>query len=163
MTVPAGVQGQPRCQDVTASSNALRRARHGRGGRIGRHGLFPVNVLHNIVHLLSGVWGSAASRSIDGSRVYARGVATIHAVLTVMGLISAGNLYATFGLIPLYGNDIWLHALLAIVAACFGFRDEAADDRTQAPVARRTQRLRPVRAAAPGPGCRGACARGPVP
>jgi len=90
--------------------------------------LFAVNVLHNIVHLLFGVWGIAASRSIDGGRVYAKGVAIIYAILTVMGFITAGNLYTTFGLIPLYGNDIWLHALLAIVAAYFGFRSHEADE-----------------------------------
>ena len=87
--------------------------------------LFPVNVLHSIVHLLFGVWGILAARSLGGARGYFRAVAIIYAVLTVMGLIPA--LYTTFGLIPLYGNDVWLHALLAIVAAYFGWvnRDTA--------------------------------------
>jgi hypothetical protein len=31
------------------------------------------------------------------------------------------RLYTTFGLIPLYGHDIWLHAVLAAVGAYFGF------------------------------------------
>jgi hypothetical protein len=36
-----------------------------------------------------------------------------------------------FGLVPLFGNDIWLHALLAIIAAYFGWmhRDVATVDR----------------------------------
>jgi hypothetical protein len=84
-------------------------------------GLFPVNVLHNIVHLLFGVWGLIAARSASGAVGYAKAVAIIYALLTVMGLIPAANLHTTFGLIPLYGNDIWLHALLAAVAAYFGF------------------------------------------
>lgn len=84
-------------------------------------GLFPVNVLHNLVHLLFGGWGLAAARSTHGSVVYAKSVAIIYALLTVMGLIPAANLHATFGLVPLYGHDIWLHALLAIIAAYFGF------------------------------------------
>ena len=82
-------------------------------------GLFPVNVLHNIVHLLFGVWGLLAYKSLAASRTYGRGVAIIYAVLTVMGLVPALN--TTFGLIPIYGNDVWLHALLAIVAAYFGW------------------------------------------
>ena len=88
--------------------------------------LFPINVLHNIVHLLFGVWGLLAARSAAGARTYGRSVAIIYALLAVMGVISAGNLHTTFGLVPLYGNDIWLHALLAIVAGYFGFvhRDE---------------------------------------
>ena len=46
-----------------------------------------------------------------------------------MGFIPALRLHTTFGLVPLYGNDIWLHAVLAIVAGYFGFvyrRDEQA-------------------------------------
>jgi hypothetical protein len=82
-------------------------------------GMFPVNVLHNIVHLLFGVWGVLAARSLDGSRGYFRAVAIIYAVLAVMGLIDGLN--TTFGLIPLYGADVALHAVLAIGAAYFGF------------------------------------------
>ena len=82
-------------------------------------GLFPVNVLHNIVHLLFGVWGLLAYKSLAASKSYGRSVAIIYAVLMVMGFIPGLN--TTFGLIPLYGNDIWLHALLAAVAGYFGF------------------------------------------
>jgi hypothetical protein len=90
--------------------------------------MFPINVLHNIVHLLFGVWGLLAARSDAGARGYAKAVAIVYALLTVMGLIPALRLHTTFGLVPLYGNDIWLHALLAIVAGYFGFvhrREEA--------------------------------------
>lgn len=82
-------------------------------------GLFPVNVLHNLVHLGFGLWGLLASRSVAGAVGYARGVAILYAVLTVLGLIPATE--TLFGLVPLYGNDIWLHALLALIAAYFGF------------------------------------------
>ena len=82
-------------------------------------GLFPVNVLHNLVHLAFGVWGLVAARSVGGSFAYAKGVAVIYALLTVMGLIPATA--TTFGLVPIGGNDIWLHAVLAIVAGYFGF------------------------------------------
>src|SRR3954454_11290959 len=80
-------------------------------------GMFPVNVLHNIVHILFGIWGILAARSLSGARMYFRAVAVIYALLTVMGLVPSLN--TTFGMIPIYGNDVWLHALLAIVAAYF--------------------------------------------
>ena len=51
--------------------------------------------------------------------MYARGVAGIYALLTVLGLIPATN--TAFGLVPSYGHDVWLHAVLAVVAAYFGF------------------------------------------
>jgi len=81
--------------------------------------LFPINVLHNVVHLAFGIWGLVAYRTFSAARLYARGVAVIYAVLAVMGVIPMLN--TTFGLIPLYGHDIWLHALLAAVAAYFGW------------------------------------------
>lgn len=94
-------------------------------------GLFPVNLLHNLVHIAFGIWGLAASRSLGGSRGYFKGTSIIYAVFTVMGLIEAMRLWTTFGLVPLYGNDVWLHALLAAIAGYFGFvhKERGADNR----------------------------------
>src|SRR5947209_8604244 len=80
-------------------------------------GMFPTNVLHNIVHLLFGVWGIAASRSFNGARMYARIGGVAYLVLACLGFIAP----TTFGLIPIGGNDIWLHALLGVVLAGAGF------------------------------------------
>ena len=82
-------------------------------------GLFPVNALHNVVHIAFGIWGIAAYRSYTGAQGYSKAVAVIYAVLAIMGIIPGLN--TTFGLIPLYGHDIWLHAVIAIAAAYFGF------------------------------------------
>ena len=90
-------------------------------------GLFPVNILHNIVHILFGLWGLLSYKSLGAAKGYAKGVAMAYAVLTVAGFVP--GLDTMFGLVPLYGNDIWLHALLALVAAYFGWmhRDVATD------------------------------------
>ena len=87
-------------------------------------GLFPVNVLHNLVHILFGAWGLFAARTVNAGRTYARVVAVAYALLTILGLIPATN--TTFGLVPIYGHDIWLHALLAAVAGYFGFMHREA-------------------------------------
>lgn len=84
-------------------------------------GLFPVNVIHNFAHLVFGVWGLMASRSDGAAKTYGKVVFVAYAVLTVMGLISAMRLYTGFGLVPLYGHDVWLHAVLAAVGFYFGF------------------------------------------
>lgn len=84
-------------------------------------GLFPVNVLHNIVHILFGLWGLAAARSFDGARGYFKVVAVAYALLAVMGLLPPPA-STTFGLVPLHHHDVWLHAALSLVAAYFGFR-----------------------------------------
>ncbi len=82
-------------------------------------GLFPVNFLHNLFHIAWGVFGLATYRSFSNARLFARATAIVYGLLTVMGLIPGLN--TLFGLLPLYGNDIWLHALLALIAAYFGF------------------------------------------
>ncbi|MBD2080641.1 DUF4383 domain-containing protein [Leptolyngbya sp. FACHB-17] len=82
--------------------------------------LFPVNILHNIVHLGVGLWGLVSYRSYLASRTYARGLTIFYAILAIMGLFPVLN--TTFGLIPIFGHDIWLHALTAAIAAYFGFK-----------------------------------------
>jgi hypothetical protein len=119
----------------TASAAVDRRARrHGRAHETGagnppaaltrRHGLalglFPVNTLHNIVHLLFGALGLAAAwGAILSARSYFQLVAVAYGLLVVLGLIPATQ--TTFGLVPIWGADVWLHGLLAIASAYFGF------------------------------------------
>lgn len=82
-------------------------------------GLFPANFLHHLVHLAIGAWGIAASRKAAGARAFAKVLAVFYAVLGVMGLIPALN--TVFGLIPLFGLDVWLHFGTAAIAAFFGW------------------------------------------
>ena len=83
-------------------------------------GIFQVSILHNIVHLLFGALGIAAARGIVMSaRGYAQFIAVSYGLLTVLGLLPATH--TTFGLIPIYGNDVWLHGGIALVSAIVGF------------------------------------------
>lgn len=82
-------------------------------------GLFPINILHNIVHLAVGFWGLLSYRSYSGARNYGRGLAIFYGLLAVMGLFPVLN--TTFGLIPIFSHDVWLHAVTALIAAYFGF------------------------------------------
>ncbi|PYO06071.1 MAG: DUF4383 domain-containing protein [Gemmatimonadetes bacterium] len=80
-------------------------------------GIFPVNLLHNIVHLIFGIWGLAASRSWSGSKQFFIIVGILYALLTVVGFLSPNG----FGFVPLAGADIWLHCVLAIVMLLIGY------------------------------------------
>ena len=82
-------------------------------------GLFHVNWVHSLIHVLFGVGGIIASRVASSSVLYARIVAIAYGLLAIMGLVPALN--TVFGLVPIHGHDVWLHALLALVAAYFGF------------------------------------------
>ena len=92
-------------------------------------GLFPINWLHNLVHIAVGVWGIAAARSFGGAVGFARGLAILYGILTVLGLIPVTN--TLFGLAPLYSHDIWLHAGTTLVAAYFGWGSPSRPLRTE--------------------------------
>ncbi len=87
-------------------------------------GLFPVNLLHNLVHLAFGVWGLAAARTHDASRAYCRIAGVIYLVLTVLGFVAPNG----FGLVPLGGADPFLHLVLGVALTAVGFT--ARDMRT---------------------------------
>ena len=80
-------------------------------------GLFPVNLLHNLVHLAFGAWGLAAARTHDASRAYCRIAGIIYLVLTALGYVSPNG----FGLVPLGGADPLLHLVLGGVLTAVGF------------------------------------------
>jgi hypothetical protein len=80
-------------------------------------GMFPINVLHNVVHILFGVWGLLAARSFAGAKVYCTVGGIVYIVLAICGFFIPD----TFGFIPIGGTDIWLHAVLGLVLAGVGF------------------------------------------
>jgi hypothetical protein len=90
-------------------------------------GLFPVNILHNLVHLAIGAWGILSSRSVSASRLFGKGLAILYGLLAILGLIPATN--TMFGLVPIYGHDVWLHAGTALIAAYFGWVARESDGR----------------------------------
>jgi hypothetical protein len=75
--------------------------------------------IHNAVHLVVGILGIAAATSFSGALVYNQGFAVTYAAIAVMGILPLTN--TTFGLMPIYGNNVWFNALAAIAAAYFGF------------------------------------------
>ncbi len=74
-----------------------------------------------------GVWGLVASRSFGAAKSYAQIGGVIYIVLALAAFMSP----TTFGFIPIGGNAIWLHAVLGVALAYFGFTAKE----TAAPVA----------------------------
>lgn len=89
-------------------------------------GLFPVNAVHNALHLLLGAWGLLAVRSPASARRYCLLSGGLYLVLAGIGFIVP----EVFGLMPIGGNDIVLHAVfgmaLTAIGALTGAEDEAA-------------------------------------
>lgn len=82
-------------------------------------GLFPVNTLHSIFHFTVGVFGLYAYRNYGASRMFSRFLGVTLGVFTIMGSIP--QLHTSFGYFPLYGHDIWLHGLEAVIGLYLGF------------------------------------------
>jgi hypothetical protein len=82
-------------------------------------GLFPTNYLHNAVHIVVGILGIAAATSFSGALVFNQGFAIAYAAIAIMGLLPFTN--TTFGLMPIFGNNVWLNAFTAAAAAYYGF------------------------------------------
>ena len=82
-------------------------------------GLFPINIVHNLFHFSMGLAGVVAFRSYPSSLQFSRFLGVTLAVLTVMGMIPA--LRTGFGIMPLYGHDIWLHGIESAIGLYLGF------------------------------------------
>ena len=80
-------------------------------------GVFPVNSLHNLVHMLVGIWGVWAGRNVGRSLAYALGSGAAYLLLAIVGMITPTLL----GMVPIGGYDVVLHLVLAVVLAGAGF------------------------------------------
>ena len=105
-------------------------------------GLFPVNALHSALHLAVGVWGLAAASRERRAVRYARALTFLFAALAVLGLLPGSR--TLFGVMPIHGNDVWLHALTAALAYHFGWQSTPASHERRHNVPDRRQRLVPV-------------------
>ena len=80
-------------------------------------GLFPVNLAHNLVHCLFGVWGLVASRGYGAAVTYARIAGVAYLLLAVLGFFMP----ELPGFMPIGGYDIWLHLALGVALTIVGF------------------------------------------
>jgi uncharacterized protein DUF4383 len=83
-------------------------------------GLFAVNGPHNIIHLVSGAAALAAAGMGElASRRYFQIFAVIYGLVTLLGVfVGHGEL---LGFVAHNGHDVWLHLLITLAAAYFGF------------------------------------------
>ncbi|KPQ36627.1 MAG: protein of unknown function (DUF4383) [Phormidesmis priestleyi Ana] len=82
-------------------------------------GLFPTNLLHNMVHLAVGLFGLYSATGDRGSFNYNRFFAISYVLLAVMGLLPFSK--TLFGIMPIFGNNVWFNGLTGLVAAYYAF------------------------------------------
>ena len=79
-------------------------------------GIFPVNVVHNAVHILLGVWGITAAKTFAGAKSYATIAGVLYVILAIVGYVEPNP----GGMLPLGGNDVYLHAALGLILLGIG-------------------------------------------
>ena len=87
-------------------------------------GIFEVDGIHNVIHLLSGavaLW--AGMTSAKASKMYFQVFGVVYALVAVLGIFTSSFL----GLIDVNGADNILHVLIAAVALYAGFGMKADD------------------------------------
>jgi Domain of unknown function (DUF4383) len=82
-------------------------------------GIIPTNSIHAFIRIVVGLSGIAASLSLSSARTYSRIVAVFYGLFAVMGLIPYTD--TLFGTVPIFGSDVLLHGLSAVIAAYYGF------------------------------------------
>lgn len=92
-------------------------------------GLFPVNWLHNLVHIAVGITGIWSANSVRKARGFAKGLTWFYGTLAVMGVIPP--LSMAFGLIPLHGWNVWLHGGIAAWSAYYGYGKSTSEGDTR--------------------------------
>ncbi|MHB8151592.1 MAG: DUF4383 domain-containing protein [Bacillati bacterium] len=91
-------------------------------------GRFPVNVMHDGVHIAAGVFALLASARFTWARSAMRLLFWGFLLLALLGAIPITD--TLFGIMPLYGYDVPLHLGLALIA---GFAGYARPSRAPAP------------------------------
>jgi len=94
-------------------------------------GIFAVNGAHDLLHILIGGWGVLASFGFKPSVIYLRFLAVFYLLLVVLGSIPITN--TLFGAVPIYGWDVGLHAIVALVALYGGFGAGAVSPEANVP------------------------------
>lgn len=83
-------------------------------------GLFAVNTMHNLVHLISGIVLLAGLYSF-GASLALKIVGIVYALVAILGFFIVGDDGMMLGMIHVNEADKWLHVVLAVVILLAGF------------------------------------------
>jgi hypothetical protein len=83
-------------------------------------GMFEVDMVHNVVHLLSGIVALAmASMGESSAKTFAKVFGLVYLLVTILGFVMGDG--KLLGLMEINGADNFLHVLLALVLLYVGF------------------------------------------
>lgn len=80
-------------------------------------GYFEVNMMHNIVHIVSGVIAIMAATSYRYARLYFQVFGIVYGLVAILGFVTGGDLM----MMHVNTADNFLHVFIAVVALYLGF------------------------------------------
>ena len=91
-------------------------------------GLFAVDTIHNLIHILSGVVLLAGAYSSLGSSMALKIVGIVYGIVAILGFFLVNEAGMLLGIFVVNTADKWLHVGLAVVIllAAFTLPDEEA-------------------------------------
>lgn len=83
-------------------------------------GIFAVDTVHNIIHLVSGLLAiMMAGKGEMSAKTFAKVFGAVYGLVAVLGFLSSDDM--VLGLINSNASDNWLHVALAVVFLGVGF------------------------------------------
>ena len=83
-------------------------------------GVFVVNIILSMVHLVIGLWGTMAANNKYSSLIFVRAGCIVFAILGIVGLIPVDDLRTLWGTMPIYGAyNSYLYLGSAVAALIF--------------------------------------------
>ena len=83
-------------------------------------GIFHVNAVHNVIHLLTGAISLyVGMTSVSASKMYFQVFGVVYALVAILGFVYGDK--DILGLVSSNMADTWLHVVIAVVALYFGF------------------------------------------
>ena len=87
-------------------------------------GILDVNGWHNVLHIVSGLFGIALSRTYSSARFYCLALAVAYALVAIWGFI-VGDGGTILGFVPVNTEDNVLHTVIALVSLVVGIATPA--------------------------------------
>ena len=81
-------------------------------------GIFHVDTVHNVIHLLTGIIALMCAKSYGASKGYFKIFGVVYGLVTIIGFLGSGSI---LGLFSVDGADNVLHLVITVVALALGF------------------------------------------
>jgi hypothetical protein len=85
-------------------------------------GIFTVNLILSMVHLVIGLWGVMAANNRYSALAFTRAGTVLLLLMGILGLIPVRVVQTVYGLVPLHGNNAWLYLICGAIGIFFSFR-----------------------------------------